>query len=184
MAAAHEFALFTRFTSTIKRIDFIPNIAHPLSFSPIIQDMDDRHEAGNAPDLHHYLKKLDTYVLKFYQRTQESTYKIKQPTAFVCTECFGPHNIKECNKHKIDYESEEINDQESENDDEESDEQRSEYEDETETSAQYNEVQCMKYDSTFDCPSTYHGNQPLCQGCSDYLHQYKRQRFQYFRLID
>jgi len=101
MAAAHEVALVTKLIGAITKIEVNPNIVHPLSFSSIIQDMDDWHEAGNAPDLHQHLMKLDTYILKFHQRTQESTYKIEQPSAFACTECFSPHDIKDCTKVKL-----------------------------------------------------------------------------------
>jgi len=177
MAAAHEVTLVTKLIGAITKVEVSPIIAHPLPFSPVIQEMDAWYEAGNLPDLLHYLKKLDAYAPRFYERTQDSVFNTEQPFALACTECFGPHNIKECNKHKNNYESEEINDQESENDDEESDKQHSEYEDETETFTQYNETKCIKCSSTFDCSSTYHGNQPLCKGCSDYLHQNKRQRF-------
>jgi len=82
------------------KVEVNPSIAHPLPFAPIIQEMDTWYEAGNLPDLLHYLKKLDAYTLRFYVRTQDSVFNTEHPSAFVCTECFGPHNIKECNKHK------------------------------------------------------------------------------------
>jgi len=177
MAAAHEVTLVTRLIGAIAKVEVNPNIAHPLPFSPVIQEMDAHYEAGNLLDLLHYLKKLDSYTLRFYERTQASVFNIERPSTYSCQECFGPHNTKECNKHKNESESEGINDQESENDDEESDKQHSEYEDEMAPSTQYNEMQCIKCSSTIDCPSTYRGNQPLCQGCSHYLHESKRQQF-------
>jgi len=64
MAVAHAVALVTTFTGAITKIEVNINITHPLSFSSIIQDIVDWHEAGNAPDLHHCLKKFDTYILK------------------------------------------------------------------------------------------------------------------------
>jgi len=59
MAKAHEGDLVTKFTGIITRIEVNTTIAHPLAFLSIIQDMDDWHEASNAPDLLHCLKKLD-----------------------------------------------------------------------------------------------------------------------------
>jgi len=162
MVATHEVTLVTRLIGAITKVEVNPNIAHPLPFSPVIQEMDAWYEVGNLFDLLHYLKELDAYNLRFFQRTLDLVSNIEHLSAFVCTECFTPHNTKEYNKHKNKCESEDINDQESENDDEESDKQHSEYEDEMETSTQYNEMQCIKCSSTFDCPSTYHGNQPLC----------------------
>ena len=194
MAAAHEVSLVTKLIGAITKIEVNPNIAHPLPFSTVIQEMDAYYETGNQLDLLHYLTKLDSYILKFYERTQDSDFNIERPSAYFCQECFGPHNTKACKIHKNkcerqdindqesendddQSESEDINDQESENNDEERDKQHSEYEDEMATSTQYNEMQCIKCSSTFDCPSTYHGNQPLCQGCSHYLHESKHQRF-------
>jgi len=172
--SAHETALMTNLSCTITAVDVDQHINHPISFGPLLAKMD-TYNTSNAPNLHHYLDTLAEYLKTFYERTRHIS--IEQPSSFICNACFAPHNIKEYNKHENNYESDEINDQESENDDEDSDEQHSEYEDETETSAQYNEMQCIKCDSTFDCPSTYYGNKPLCSGCSDYQHQYKRQRF-------
>jgi len=81
MARAHEGALVTKLTGAITKVEVNPNIApHSLFFSPIIQEMDAWHQADNLPDLHNYLKKLDTYTLKFYQRTQDSNYKIEHPS--------------------------------------------------------------------------------------------------------
>ena len=149
MAAAHEVTLVTKSIGAITKVEVNPNIAHPLPISPVIQEMDAWYEAGNPLDLLHYLKKLDAYTLRFNQRTQDLVSNIEHLSAFVCNECFGPHNTKECNKHKNKCESQDINDQESENDDdesesedsqesenddEESDKQHSEYEDEMATS--------------------------------------------------
>ena len=130
--------------------------------------MDAYYEAGYQLDLLHYLKKLDSYILRFYERTQDSVFNIERPSAYFC---------QESENNDDQSESEDINDEESENDNEERDKQHSEYEDEMATSTQYNEMQCIKCSSMFDCPSTYHGNQPLCQECSHYLHKNKRQRF-------
>jgi len=72
--------------------------------------------------------------------------------SFACTECFGPHNIKErimvkkavkhycSNSLKNDYESEEIDSQDSEHEDKKSDNQYSECDDKEETYAYYNET--------------------------------------------
>ena len=165
--SAHETALVTNLTCTITAVDVDHLINHPISFGPLIAKMDN-YNVSNAPNLHHYLDTLAEYLKIFYERTRDIS--IKHPSSFISNACLGPHNIKEYNKHENNYESDEINDesdeisdQESENDDAESDEQHSEYAYETETSAQYNEMQCIKCGSMFDCPSTYYGNQPLCQ---------------------
>jgi len=114
MAADHAVTLVTRLIGAITKVEVNPNIAHPLLFSPVIQEMDAYYKAGNLLDLLHYLKKLDAYTLRFYQRTQDSVSNIEHLSVFVCTECFGPHNTQECNKHKNKCESQDINDQESE----------------------------------------------------------------------
>ena len=120
MATAHEVPIVTRLIVTITKVEVNPNIAHPLPFSPVIREIDAYYEAGNLLDLLHYLKKLDSYTLRFYERTQDSVFNIERPSAYLCQECFGPHNTKECNKHKNKCESQDISDQESENDDDES----------------------------------------------------------------
>ena len=143
MAKDHEISLVAKLTGAITKIDVNPKIAHPLLFQPIVLEMDTWHKT-NKYDFPNYLKKLDAYTLQFYERTQNEfsdfdAVLLDNSSAFICTECFGPHNIKDCNKHENNYESEEINDQESENDDAESDEQHSEYENEID-STQYNEM--------------------------------------------
>jgi len=101
MAAAHEVALVTKLVGTITKVEVIPNIAHPLPFSTIIQEMDAYYETGNQLDLLHYLSKLDAYILRFYERTQDSDFNMNRPSAYlVCQECFGPHEIKDCTKVK------------------------------------------------------------------------------------
>ena len=62
MAAAHEVTLITKSISVITKVEVNPSIAHPLPFSPIMQEMDAWYEAGNLLDLLHYLKKLDAYT--------------------------------------------------------------------------------------------------------------------------
>ena len=94
MAAAHEVALVTKLIGAITKVEVNPRIAHPLPFSSIIQEMDAWYEANNMHDLHHYLKKLDSCTLKFYQRTQDEVFDIENLSAYACQECFGPHDIK------------------------------------------------------------------------------------------
>ena len=118
MAAAHEVALVTKLIGAITKVEVNPTIAHPLPFSPVIQEMDTHHETGNQPDLLHYLSKLDAYILKFYERTQD--LDIERSSAYFCQECFGPHNTKECNRNNNNCERQDISDQESENDDDQS----------------------------------------------------------------
>jgi len=65
MAAAHEVTLVTRLIGAITKVEVNPNIAHPLPFSPVIQEIVAYYEAGNLLDLLHYLKKLDAYTLRF-----------------------------------------------------------------------------------------------------------------------
>jgi len=62
--------------------------------------MDTWHEDDNLPNLHHYLKKLDAYTLRCYKRTRDSVFNIERPSAYVCQECFGPHDIEDCTKVK------------------------------------------------------------------------------------
>jgi len=100
MAAPHEVALVTKLIGTITKVEVNPSISHPFPFSPIIQEMDKWHEDDNLPNLHHYLKKLDAYTLRFYERTQNSVFNIERPSAYACQECFGPHDIKDCTKVK------------------------------------------------------------------------------------
>ena len=101
MAAAHEVALVTKLIGAITKVEVNPTIAHPLPFSPVIQEMDTHHENGNQPDLLYYLSKLDTYILRFYERTQDSEFNLSHPSAYmICQECFGPHDIKDCTKVK------------------------------------------------------------------------------------
>ena len=47
-----------------------------------------------------YLKKLDAYTLRFYERNQDSVFNTEHPSAYACQECFGPHDIKDCTKVK------------------------------------------------------------------------------------
>jgi len=57
--------------------------------------MDAYYETGNQLNLLNYLTKLDSYILRFYERTQDSDFNIERPSAYlVCQECFGPHDIK------------------------------------------------------------------------------------------
>jgi len=60
LAAPHEVALVTKLTGAITKVEVNPSISHPLPFSPIVQKMDTWHENDNLPNLHHYMKKLDT----------------------------------------------------------------------------------------------------------------------------
>ena len=48
MAAAHEVALVTKLISAITKVGVNPNIAHPLPFSTVIQEMDAYYEIGRA----------------------------------------------------------------------------------------------------------------------------------------
>ena len=85
----------------ITKVEVNPTITHPLPFSPVIQEMDAYYETSNQPDLLHYLSKLDTCILRFYERTQDSDFNISRPSAYlICQECFGPHDIKDCTKVK------------------------------------------------------------------------------------
>jgi len=55
MAAPHEAALVTKLIGAITKVEVNPSISHPLPFSPIIQEMDTRHEDDNLPNLRHYM---------------------------------------------------------------------------------------------------------------------------------
>ena len=100
MAAPHEVALVTKLIGVITKVEVNPSILQPLPFSLIIQEMDTWHEDDNLPNLYHYLKKLDAYTLRFYERIQDSVFNIECPSAYACQECFGPHDIKDCTKVK------------------------------------------------------------------------------------
>ena len=96
MAAAHEVALVTKLIGAITKVEVNPNIAHPLPFSPVIQEMDAYYDTGNQLNPLNYLTKLDSYILRFYERTQHSDCNIERPSAYlVYQECFGPHDIKD-----------------------------------------------------------------------------------------
>jgi len=82
LAAPHEVALVTKLIGAITKPGRSQpqNLAlSPLPFSPNIQEMDTWHENDNLPNLHHYLKKLDAYTLRFYERTQDSVFNIERP---------------------------------------------------------------------------------------------------------
>jgi len=100
MDAPHEVARVTKLIGAITKVEVNTSVSHPFPFSPIIQEMDTWHEDDNLPNLHHYLKKLDAYTLRCYKRTRDSVSNIERPSAYVCQECFGPHDIKDCTKVK------------------------------------------------------------------------------------
>ena len=55
--------MVTKLIGAITKVEVNPNIAHPLPFSTVIQEMNAYYETGNQLDLLHYLSKLQTRCL-------------------------------------------------------------------------------------------------------------------------
>ena len=70
--AAHETALVTNLTCAITAVEVNQRIKHPISFGPILIEMN-LYKTTYAPNLCHFLDKLEAYLKIFYERTRNAS---------------------------------------------------------------------------------------------------------------